>query len=410
MVGRPLRAVARLYRDAFGGLPALTWLLCTAAFLNRCGSMVLPFLSLYLLDRFGYSAATAGAFLSAYGAGAMVGSLLGGRLSDVLGPVRVQVVTLGTTGVWMLCMTQIDRPVPFAVSVFVLGVLYDAFRPGNITAVALSVEPALRRKALSLNRLAGNAGWAFGPTIGGYLVAVDFRLMFVADGATCGLAALFLAACLRHWHPVRPQRAADDTHHGRPFRDRHFLWLMAANLAVLVAFMQYFTTGTRYLEEVRGYDTRTIGVLLAINPVIITLCEMPVVHLLRARAALPLIALGAVVVGLGYLCLLLPLGAAAIVLAMVVIAGGELLQMPVLGAYVNDHAPAHARGAYNGAYGFTFCLALVLAPWLGGLVYDHAGPAVLWWSCGGLCVIAAMGFLGARRSARMPAVPSVTRN
>lgn len=401
MAGRPLRAVGLLYRDAFGGLPRLTWLLCIAAFLNRCGSMVLPFLSLYLLDRFGYSAAEAGAFLSAYGAGAMLGSLFGGKLSDVLGPVRVQVVTLGVTGVWMLGMTQIDHPVPFAVSVFVLGVLYDAFRPGNITAVALSVEPALRRKALSLNRLAGNAGWAFGPTIGGYLVAIDFRLMFVADGATCGLAALFLAVCLRHWRPLRPQRAADDTHHGRPFRDRHFLWLMLANLVVLVAFMQYFTTGTRYLEQGLGYDTRTIGLLLAINPVIITLCEMPVVHLLRARSALPLIALGSLVVGIGYLCLLLPLGVVAVVLAMVVVAAGELLQMPVLGAYVNDHAPAHARGAYNGVHGFTFCLALVLAPLLGGLVYDHAGPAVLWCACGGLCVLAAVGFLGAGRRARI---------
>jgi predicted MFS family arabinose efflux permease len=396
---RFLRQLGAHYRESYRGLPALTWLLCAAMFLNRCGSMVLPFLSLYLLDRFGYSAAAAGAFLSAYGIGAMFGSLVGGKLSDVLGPVRVQVVTLGAAGVWMLGMTQIERPAVFAVAVLVLGVLNDAFRPGSITAVALSVPTELRRKALSLNRLAANAGWAFGPTIGGYLVAVDFRLMFVADGATCGLAALFLAVCLRHWRPRRPERAQDDTHHGRPFRDRHFLWLMAANLLVLIAFMQYFTTGTRYLEEHKGYDTATIGWLLAINPVMITLFEMPIVHLLRARSALPLIALGSLVIGIGYLCMLLPFGIGAVVLAMAIVAGGELLQMPVLGAYVNDHAPGHARGAYNGAYGFTFCLALVLAPFLGGLVYDSAGPAVLWWACGGMGVVAACGFQAAKPQA-----------
>lgn len=405
-----LRRFGAHYRDSFRGLPAVTWLLCAAAFLNRCGSMVVPFLSLYLLDRFGYSAAEAGAFVSAYGAGAMVGSLVGGRLSDVLGPVRVQVLTLAATCAWMLWMTQIERPAVFAVSTFVLGVLYDAFRPGSITAVALSVEPALRRKALSLNRLAMNAGWAFGPTIGGYLVAIDFRLMFVADGATCGVAALFLAVALRHWRPARPVRTADDTHHGRPFRDRHFLWLMGANLLVLVAFMQYFTTCTRYLEQNRGWDTRTIGLLLALNPVIITLFEMPVVHHLRHRPALPIIALGSLVIGLGYLCLLLPFGMAAIVSMLVVVTIGELLQMPVLGAYVNDHAPSHARGSYNGAYGFTFCLALMLAPLLGGLVYDHAGPVALWWSCCGLGGLGALVFFGARHSARATATPTVTAN
>jgi hypothetical protein len=42
-----LAGIVATYRDAFGGLPRLTWLLCVAAFLNRCGSMVVPFLGLY---------------------------------------------------------------------------------------------------------------------------------------------------------------------------------------------------------------------------------------------------------------------------------------------------------------------------------------------------------------------------
>ncbi len=100
--------------------------------------------------------------------------------------------------------------------------------------------------------------------------------------------------------------------------------------------------------------------------------------------------------------MLLPFGAGAIVLAMIAVAAGELLQMPMLGAYVNDHAPDHARGAYNGAHGMTFTLALVLAPVLGGALYDAAGAAVLWWSCGGLGVVAALMFA---RTEAMPAKP-----
>lgn len=396
MIG-PLRTVAAVYREAFAGLPRVTWLLCAAAFLNRCGSMVVPFLGLYAKNEFAFDPTEAGALLSTYGAGAFVGSWLGGWLADRVGPIRAQVWTLGASGLWMIGMILVRDIAFLFAAVFVLGVLNDAFRPGSITAVAISAPPELRRKALTLNRLALNLGWSFGPTLGGVLTEIDFRWMFVADGATCMLAAGFLATKFRSWNPPTPAR--EPMAWTLPFRDRHFLWLMLANLVVLLAFMQYFTTGSRVFED-SGYDRKQIGLFLAVNPVMITLFEMAIVHMLRSQRALPITAAGSAVVGLGYLCMLLPWDAAAIVLAMVVVAGGELLQMPMLGAYINDHAPAHARGAYNGAYGMCFCLALLLAPLLGGFVYEHHGAAALWWSCGGLGMLAA-GMFAASRPARV---------
>ena len=402
-MGGPLRSAVTLYRSAFGGLPRLTWLLAAGAFLNRCGSMVVPFLGPYLKKQFGFSPEQAGWVIGLYGIGAFFGSFLGGWLTDRIGPVRVQVAALAGSAVWMLSMTLFATAWTFVPAVFVLGVLNDAFRPGSNTAAAVSCPPALRRKALSLNRFALNLGWAFGPTVGGYLVVHDFRWMFVADGATCGLAATWLWLALRGWNPVVKEPAANGDAAALaaaargPLRDPHFLLLMASNLLVLIAFMQYFTTGSRVFVD-EGWSEITIGWLLAINPVLITLFEMPVVHVLRGHRALPVIALGSLVVGIGYLAMLLPIGITAIVIAMVVVAAGELLQMPMLGAHVNDHAPDHARGAYNGAYGMTFTLALVLAPILGGKLYDEHGAAALWTGCAICGGLGALGFaLTARR-------------
>ncbi len=385
----PLRAVRQLYRDAFAGLPAVTWLLCLAAFLNRCGSMVVPFLGLYAKNEFAFDPQQAGALLSVYGGGAFAGSWLGGWVTDRVGPVRAQVLALGASGTWMLAMIGVRGEALLFAAVFVLGLLNDAFRPGSITAVAVSVPPELRRKALSLNRLALNLGWACGPTLGGFLTEIDFAWMFVADGATCLLAAAFLALRFGKWQPATAPR--EPLGWTLPYRDPHLAWLMAANLLVLVAFMQYFTTGSRVFED-EGWTRAQIGFFLAVNPIMITLFEMAVVQLLRGHRALPVIALGSAIVGVGYLCMLLPWGAASIVLAMAVVAGGELLQMPMLGAHVNDIAPPHARGAYNGAYGMCFCAALVVAPIAGGHVYKHHGVEVLWWSCCGLGLLAAALF------------------
>lgn len=383
------------YREAFGGLPRLTWLLCLAAFLNRCGSMVVVFLGLYAKETFGYDAEQAGLVLSIYGMGAVAGSWLGGYLTDRIGPVRTQILSLVGSGLWMFSMTQVLLPGWLEATTFVLAMFNEAFRPGSVTSVATSCSPELRRKALSLNRLMINLGWAIGPTIGGYLVDHDFRLMFVVDGGTCLVAALFLRLGLGGFNP-RPEPKPQDVRNHRPLRDGHFVWLMIANLIVLVAFMQYFTTGSRVFEDA-GYQRKHIGWFLAVNPILIVLFEMVLVHRLRHRAALPIVALGSLVVGLGYLALLLPFGATGIVLAMAVIAGGELLQMPLLSAYVNDHAPAHARGAYNGAYGIVFSLALILAPILGGSIYERVGEEALWLMCMALGTVAAWMFWHARK-------------
>ena len=400
---RFLRRLGAHYRETFRGLPAVTWLLCLVAFINRCGAMVVAFLSIYLGQRFGYSVEEAGELISLYGIGAVCGSLLGGRLTDRFGPVRVQIVTLSCTGFWMLVMTQVEHPTLLAASVLVLGLLNDAFRPANITAVGGSCEPALRRRALALNRFALNAGWAVGPTVGGYLADIDFRWLFVADGATCALAALVLWISLRNWRTAAPPKPEGNAR--VVLGDRLFLWVMVCTVCYLLAFIQYFSTESRYLHEVFGYPKKEIGWFLAINPVMIVLFEMPFVHAMRERRPLPIVAAGSVVTGIGFMLLLPSLGAPGIVMSMMVLTAGEILQMPLLGAWVYDRAPAHARGAYTGWYMGTFSLGFVLAPWFGGKLYDTAGPSALWWACGGLGALAGLGMLVAHRFERSRRAP-----
>ncbi|MCR9247208.1 MAG: MFS transporter [bacterium] len=401
-----------LYRDAFSGLPLTTWLLCLASFVNRCGSMVLPLLNLYLLDKFGYSATDAGFVVTLYGVGAVFGSMLGGKLADVLGNVRVQYLTLALSGIWMVLMAQLSNVYLIAGATFILGVINDAFRPGSISAVATSVGPELRRKALSLNRLMMNAGWAVGPTVGGTLVeSFDYDIIFYADGGTCLLAAAFLFVFLRGFtprqsapEPVATGGAAATIVERKqpsrgPFQDPHFSWLMFVNFVVITAFMQYFITGTRVLKD-EGYSESTIFWLIAINPALITIIEMPIAHGLRHIPAMPIVAAGSLAIGLGYLCYLLPIGVAAVVLALVIITVGEVLQMALLGVYINDYAPPERRGAYNGAYGTSFSLSLIAAPITGGWVYDEFGTEALWLACGGAGILSALGFLLANRRIR----------
>jgi MFS family permease len=67
---------------------------------------------------------------------------------------------------------------------------------------------------------------------------------------------------------------------------------------------------------------------------------------------------------------------------------GEMAAAPTSSAYVAELAPARLRGRYQGAFGLTFALSLILAPALGTRLYAWS-PTGLWLTCGAVSVISA---------------------
>jgi predicted MFS family arabinose efflux permease len=401
-------AARQFLSHTYGGLPAVTWLICLAAFVNRAGSMVLPFLGIYLGRRFGLTVEQSGYILSLYGVGSTIGNLIGGKLADVLGPIRVQLLTLTMAAMWMGAMTQFASVATIAAGTFVLGLLNDAFRPGNMAAVLASVPPHLGPTALTLNRVMVNAGWAIGPTIGGMLALIDYQWLFVVDGATCALAAIVLFAFVptalgsrsAAAHTASTETRADAARSTTSaWSDGKFLLLLLANIVTLLSFMQYFSTETRWLKNEFGATEDMIGYVLAINPVLIVLFEMPLVRALAGRPRLPIVAFGTLLIGVAFPILTISsLGMNGVVMQMLLLTIGEMFSFSPLGGFVGDRAAPGRRGQYLGMHGAAFSFAFMIAPSLGGAIYDRAGPDSLWWTCFSLALIAAVGYLALHRA------------
>src|SRR5262245_51654987 len=93
-----LRSIAAAYREAFSGLSRPVWLLSIATLINRSGTMVLPFLALFLTEERGFTTTQAGQILALYGMGAIGASYVGGWLCDRIDPRRVMKWSLSLTG------------------------------------------------------------------------------------------------------------------------------------------------------------------------------------------------------------------------------------------------------------------------------------------------------------------------
>ena len=187
-----LQASIQLYRNAYSGIPKPVWWLGLVMFVNRSGTMVIPFLTVYLTAKKGFTLTDAGYIMAAFGTGSILGSYLGGRLADKFGSFYVQFFSLFLNGVMFIVLGQMQTMIQFAACIFLLSSLGEAFRPANSVAIVAYSNESNRIRSYALNRLAINLGWSIGPALGGVLAKINYALLFWVDGLTCIVASFLL--------------------------------------------------------------------------------------------------------------------------------------------------------------------------------------------------------------------------
>ena len=387
-----IKASIAVYRNAYLGLSGTTWSLAVVMLVNRAGTMVLPFMTVYLREEMHYSIAAAGWQIALFGAGAVLGNFIGGRLTDKTGFYHVQFWSLFLNGVlfivlgWMKTFSQIGA------CMFVIGTVGEAFRPANAAAIAYYSLPENRTRSYSLNRLAVNLGFSIGPAVGGLL---SYQALFWVDGITCMLAALLLRMALPNDATTQKQKT-DRTNKidSSVWRDRIYLRFIIFVFLSALCFLQMFSMLPIFYKEQLNFSKPVVGIVLALNGLIIVITEMVLVFKLEGkRSPVQYISLGSFFIGLSYLILTIPLAGLTIaVMAMITITLGEMLMFPFINAFWVNRSSEHNRGQYAALFSMSFAFAHVLAPTFGSQVVQHSNYHVLWYTIFVLCSIASIGF------------------
>lgn len=361
--------------------------------------MVIPFLSVYLTQVMGYSLGQAGWVMSCFGAGSVLGSYIGGRLTDRIGFYQVQFWSLLVSGLAFIALGYVNSLLSICVVVFITSTIADAFRPANMSAVAAYSKPENRTRTLALLRLAINLGWAIGPAIGGLLAAsVGYGLLFWADGLTCMAAALFFRFALPERPPVESSREPDSGGAllavGAAHRDRAFLFFLLLAFLNAVAFMQLFGTLPVFFKQEVGLDEGMIGRLMAMNGLIIAITEMPLIFVVEKRFRISqMISVGTLLIGASYMLFNLfgPVVGMAFA-CMIFMTLGEMLSLPFLATMALNFTNDRNRGQYMALFTMAYSVAHIAAPSIGLQVAEHFGFSTLWYLIMGICLLVWVGF------------------
>jgi MFS family permease len=393
-----VRSIAQAYREAYGGLSKEVWVLSCALFVNRCGSMILAFLTLYLTEKLGFTMLQAGAIFSIYGLGSISGAYLSGRLIKSIGAVRIQIAGLAIAVPLFMIVPLFDSFLGVGVSMFVLSLFVESVRPANNVAVTQFTSPEHRTRAFGLQRMAVNLGCSVGPAVGGLLAEWNYDSLFVVDGITTGLGALLLLwffgfkKYAKSSESAKLQKMAEqDDGVGSPLQDPRFLFFMFVMLMVSIVFFQFHATYPKYMKDHFSLSKPQIGLLYSINTVIIVIFEMLLVNYVRRFSLLRTIGWGCLLscVGFG----IMPASQAAwfAVFSMIIITIGEMFMFPLATGFVAERSVGRDQGMYMSWYAMTYSLASVIAPLAGTAVYDF-DPHLLWYASIGVGMFAVCGF------------------
>ncbi|MGB8191397.1 MAG: MFS transporter [Chitinophagaceae bacterium] len=392
--------VLNLYRNAFSGLSSSTWWLAFILLVNRSGTMVVPFMTIYLTQHHHYSISQAGIVMGLFGAGAVAGGYIGGKLTDKYGFYHLQLITLCGGGLMFIVLGQMNSYLLICIFTFLLSCVNEAFRPANSTAVAYFSSPENRTRSYSLHRLAINLGWALGGGLGGLLASFNYELLFWVDGFTNLGAAVLLWRFLRpgkRVHAQTQETTADPN--ASAYRDKFYLCFIVLVTLFAMCFFQIFTNLTVYFKQELHFSESLIGLLMALNGLIIAVIEMVLIYQLEGRrSSLSYITIGVTLCAFSYIMYnLLPGTVALAVSSVVILTFGEILSMPFMNAFWIARSNAHNRGQYAGLYTIAWALAQVMGPTFGALMAEHYGFSTLLWVIGALCMLAAVGFYYLRR-------------
>jgi len=369
------------------GLPRELWILAAATFVNRAGTMALPFLALYLTRERGLSAGAASIALFTYGLGALLTGPLSGRLSDGIGPRPILLGSLLLGGSLMMALPLADSAALRLPIVFLWAFTGEAFRPASMAIVGSLAPPGRTRAAFALHRLSVNLGLSIGPLAGGLLAAVSFPALFLVDGLT----ALAAAGVILLFFPVRPP-APGPVRRGvlAGLRDRRLVAFLLALFPVLLCFFQLGGALPLWMARDLGFSEARIGALFTLNTALIILCEVPLTGLMEKVSHRRVLALGALLTGAGFGGLAWVHDLAGLAAMFVVWTMGEMILLPASNAYAAELAPHGRRGEYAGLYTLTFSLGFSLGPALGVLMLDRFGGPATWSGAFGCALLAAL--------------------
>lgn len=388
-----------IYTNSFKGLSQESWMLALVMLINRAGSMVLPFLGVYMTDHLHFSIENTGVVLSFFGIGSVLGSWLGGMITDKIGEYKVQYLSL-LLSVPLFCLIPIfNTEVGVAGIILAQSIVSETFRPANSVAITKYAKPENITRAFSLNRMAVNLGFSIGPALGGILSAISYEFLFFSNAfaaLSAGLMYIWFFGKRNKLAKIKAKKVKEAIvikKENSPYKDGKFLIYCFFCMLFSICFFQLFSTLTIFYKDTAHLSQQSIGYILGYSGFLIVLLEMGFVQIAEKYFSLAVtMLLGTLICGFSYAMMAFDYSMITLVISMTLLCIGEIWTLPFMSTITAMRSGKNNKGAYMGLNGISFSIAFIITPYIGTMLAQKFGFNALWIGTGVLATLIAIGF------------------
>ena len=364
-------------------LPLPVRILCLGSLINRAGSFVLIFLTIYASEQMGFGVPFAAACMGVLGLGSMAGAMIGGQLADQIGRRRVMLIALFGGAALLLVIGSLENRWAFMATVGLFALVSDMYRPAASAMIADLVSVQRRPHAFALMYISINLGFAIAPPIGGLLAELSFQWLFWGDALTMLLYGGIILAMIRETLPSHrdgesPEPVVPVNEAARRIcADLPFLGFCLSSLLIALVFMQGMSTVPIYIRQ-SGFSNFQFGLLMSVNGLMIFLLQLPMTHWLSRFNAMSMVLLGGLLIAVGFGLNALHCSLIFLAATICIWTFGEILQAPFKQAIVSTLSPQDLRARYMGLFSMCYSSALTIGAPIGGAVLHRFGATTLW--------------------------------
>ncbi|RDC58251.1 MFS transporter [Pedobacter chinensis] len=391
------KLILNTYKISFSGLSRETWLLSIVMMFNRCGSMAVPFMGLYVTQSLHRSEIDAGLIITLFGVGSILGSAIGGKLTDMIGFRPVQILSSIIGGILFILFSTITHFSTLCVLAVVISFFSEAFRPANFTAVAHYATEGTITRSYSLNRLAVNIGWSVGISLAGIIASINYKLLFIVEGGVSIIVGLLILSFLPQVKGFIKKARENATNMVimKPWRDVFYVkFILLTTVFITCAFLMFRVVPV-FFKEQWHIDEFAIGIIIGINGAVIALFEMIMINKIEAkRPPMFFIIVGAVFFAVSYIMLSAPVNFHLVtaIAVIIIFTGGEMFSLPFINTIVISRSNEHNRGLYAAGYTLSWSCAQVIGPLLGFYIAKNLSYNWLWLGLACMLLLCAWGF------------------
>lgn len=387
-------------RKIYHEYPRRFWVLVGVGFVDGIGGTLLfPYFSLYITHKFNVGMTEAGLLLGIFAITGLIGSMIGGALTDKFGRKSVMLFGLVFSAVSALSMGLVNNLTAFYLLAVIVGLLSNVGGPANQAMIADILPEKQRPTGFGIMRVAGNFTWIIGPTIGGFVASHSYLALFIIDTVfsliTAALVYKYIAETKPEAVEGAPQESILQTLRGYflVLKNKLYLAFILVSILMLLVYTQMYSTLSVFMRDYRGIDPQGYGVMLSVSAVLVIVAQFWTTRRTQNQPPMLMMAFGTFFYMIGFTLFGFVKPLWLFMVAILIITVGEMIVVPTGQALVARFAPENMRGRYMATYGLAWTIPQAIGPSAAGIIMDNYDPNWVWYLGGIISVIAIFGFL-----------------